>query len=165
MLFSRTRHLHTTSTSNARMRNIAISSYLIRGIHDHHTFIGFVREDASYFAQQGGFSHTWATKNQDGLALFDNITDQGNTAKHRSPNTACQANDFPFAVTHCTDTVQSAFNACAVVVAKLADTFDHIFEVGVGYGLGAKDHLSLGEAALGITPEVQYDLQQFGSVL
>jgi len=45
------------------MRNIAIASNLIRGIHHHHTLIGFIREDTSNFAQQCSFTYTRAAKN------------------------------------------------------------------------------------------------------
>jgi hypothetical protein len=80
------------------MRNIAIARDLVRGIDDHHTFIRFISQDTSYFTQQCGLTHTWATKNQDGLTLIDNIADQGNTTQDRSADTAGQTDNFPFAV-------------------------------------------------------------------
>jgi hypothetical protein len=126
VLFYRARDLHTASTSNAGMRNVPITCDFVGGIHHHYTFIGFVREDTSYFTQQGGFSHTWATKNQDGLALFDNVTDQGNTAKHRSTNTAGQADNFPLSIAESADTVERPFDTSAVIVAKFADVLNYI---------------------------------------
>ena len=53
VLFYCARHLHTASTSNAGMRNIPIACDFVGGIHHYHTFISFVRQDASYFTQQG----------------------------------------------------------------------------------------------------------------
>ncbi len=51
VLFSRAGYLHTTCTTDTGMRNIPITRDFIGGINDHHTFIGFVREDARYFTQ------------------------------------------------------------------------------------------------------------------
>src|SRR5216684_27300 len=141
MLFRRAGHLHTASTTDTGMGNIPITRDLIGGVDDHHPFIGFVREDASYFTQQGGFSHTWATKNQDGLTLFDNITNQGNTAEYRSTNTAGQADNFPFTVAQCADTVKRPLDTSAVIVAKFTNTLDHVLQVGVGHWLCTQDHL------------------------
>ena len=49
VLFCCACHLHAASTTNAVMGNISITRDFIRGIDDNHAFIGFVREDASYF--------------------------------------------------------------------------------------------------------------------
>src|SRR5579884_1799833 len=165
VLLCRTRDLHTTSATNAGMGNIAIASDLVRGIYDHHTLIGLVSQDASNFAQESRFAHTGATKNQDRLALFHNVTDQGNTAKYRTPNTARQADDLAFAVAHRADTVQSPFDTSAIIVAKFADTLNHVFKVSVGHRLCTKDHLPFWESALGLPTEVHHDLQQFSSVI
>src|SRR5712691_4786590 len=165
VLFYRAGHLHTTRTSNTRMGDIPITRDFIGGIDDHHPFIGFVREDARYFTQQGGFSHTRATKNQDGLTLFDNITDQGNTAEYRSTNTAGQADNFPFTVAQCADPVKRPLDTSAVIVAKFTNTLDHVLQVRVGHWLCTQDHLPFWESALGKAAKVHYDLQQFASVL
>src|SRR5947209_14289407 len=132
VLFRRACHLHAASTTDTRMGNISITRDFIGGIDDHDPFIGFVREDASYFTQQGGFAHTWATKNQDGLTLFDNITDQGNTAEYRSTNTAGQADNFSLAIAQGANTMERTLNTSTVIVAKFTDAFDHVFEVPAG---------------------------------
>jgi hypothetical protein len=99
MLFCGTRHLHAARSTNTRMGNISITGDFIGRIYDHYAFIGFIRQDAGYFTQQSGFTHTWATKYQDRLTLFDNITNEGNTAEYRSTNTAGQADYFSFTIT------------------------------------------------------------------
>src|SRR5581483_7237782 len=96
VLLRRTRYLHTTCPTNAGMRNISIASDLVRGIDYHHALVRLIRQDAGYLTQEGCLAHTRATQNQDRLALFHDITDQGNTAKYRSPNTARQADDLAF---------------------------------------------------------------------
>jgi hypothetical protein len=135
VLFYRAGHLHTTRTSNTRMGDIPITRDFIGGIDDHHPFIGFVREDAGYFTQQGGFTHTWATKNQDGLTLFDNITNQANTAEYRSTNTAGQADNLSLAVAYSANTMKRSLNTSAVIVAKFTNALDHVFQVGAGHRL------------------------------
>src|SRR5437879_7054070 len=135
VLFSRARYLHTTCTTDTGMRNIPITRDFIGGINDHHAFIGFVREDASYFTQQGGFTHTRATKNQDGLTLFDNITNQANTAEYRSTNTAGQADNLSLAVAYSANTMKRSLNTSAVIVAKFTNALDHVFQVGAGHRL------------------------------
>ncbi len=65
VLFDSARHLHAACPADTGVRNISITCDFVRGIHYDYTFICFVREDASYFTQQGGFAHTWATENQD----------------------------------------------------------------------------------------------------
>jgi hypothetical protein len=147
------------------MGDIAIASDLVRGIDDHYTLIGLVSEDASNFAQEGCLTHTRATKNQDRLALFHDISDQGNTAKYRSPNTAGQADDLAFAVAHRADTMESPLDTSSIIVAKFADTLNHVFKVGVGHRLCTKDHLPFWEPSLGLTAQVHHDLQQVASVL
>src|SRR5712692_3028185 len=132
VLFRRAGHLHTASTTDTGMGNIPITRDLIGGVDDHHPFIGFVREDASYFTQQGGFTHTWTTKNQDGLTLFDNITDQGNTAEYRSTNAAGQADNFKFSVAQGTNAVECALDTGTVIVAKFTNALHHVFEVRAG---------------------------------
>src|SRR2546425_1645257 len=126
VLFHRACHLHTARTPDTRMGNIPITRDFIGGIDDHHPFIGIVREDASYFTQQGGFTHTWATKNQDGLTLFDDIADQCNTAEYRSTNAAGQANYFPFTIAQRADAMERTLDASAVVVTKFTNTLDHV---------------------------------------
>jgi hypothetical protein len=135
VLFSRASYLHTTRTTDTGMRNIPITRDFIGGINDHHTFIGFVREDARYFTQQSSFTHTWATENQNGLTLFDNITDQGNTAEYRSTNTAGQADNFSLAIAEGANTMERTLYTSTVIVAKFTNTLDHVFEVGVGHWL------------------------------
>src|SRR6266566_3068554 len=66
--------VHAARSTNTRMWNIPIAGNFIGSIYDHNTFIGFIRKNAGYFTQQSGFTHTWTTKYQDGLTLFDNIT-------------------------------------------------------------------------------------------
>src|SRR6266571_3471121 len=88
VLFSGASDLHTPGTTDTGMWNIAIASNLVGGINHHYTLVGLIGQHASNLAQQGSFSYTWATENQDGLTLFDDITDQGNTAKYRATNTA-----------------------------------------------------------------------------
>src|SRR6266581_8316424 len=132
MLFHSASHLHAARSANTGVRNISISSNFVGGIHNDYTFIGFVRQNTCYFTQQCGFAHTWATKNQDRLTLFDNIADQRNTAEYRSTNAAGQANYFPFAIAQRADAMERTLDASAVVVTKFTNTLDHVFEVGVG---------------------------------
>src|SRR6266581_2137324 len=164
VLFRSARHLHAAGAPNTVMRNIPITRDFIGGIDDHYSFIGFVREDARYFTKQSSFPHTWTTKNQDGLTLFDNITDQGNTAEYRSTNTAGQADNFPFTVAQCADPVKRPLDTSAVIVAKFTNTLDHVLQVRVGHWLCTQDHLPFWESALGKAAKVHYDLQQFASV-
>src|ERR1700726_4275747 len=135
VLFYRAGHLHTARTSNTRMGDIPITRDFIGGIDDHHPFIGFIREDAGYFTQQGGFTHTWATKNQDGLTLFDNITNQANTAEYRSTDTAGQADNFPLSITQGANTMECTLYTSTVIVAKFTNALDHVFQVGAGHRL------------------------------
>ena len=64
VLFHGASHLHAACSTDTGVRNVSVSSDFVRGIHDNHAFIGFARKDTSYFTQQGGFSHAWATKYQ-----------------------------------------------------------------------------------------------------
>jgi len=74
MLFRGACHLHAARSTNTRMWDIPITGNFIGSIYDYNAFIGFIRENAGYFTQQSGFTHTWTTKYQEGLTLFDNIT-------------------------------------------------------------------------------------------
>src|SRR5579863_7899497 len=132
VLFRRASHLHATRSPDPWMGNIAVARDFVRGVHHDYSLVGLVREHASYFTQQGGFTHAWATKNQDRLTLLDDIAYQRDTAKHRSTNAAGEANHFPFTIAQRADAMERALDASAVVVAKFTDTLDHVFEVGVG---------------------------------
>src|SRR6266487_5209155 len=135
MLFHSASHLHAARSTNTGMRNISVSGDFVGGIHDDYTFIGFVCENTCYFTQQCGFAHTWATKNQDRLTLFDNISNQGNTAKYRSTNAAGQTNNFSFSISKSADTMESALDTSTVVVTKFTYSLDHILEDSVGHWL------------------------------
>src|SRR2546429_4156991 len=135
MLFRSASHLHAARSTNTGVRNIAISSNFVGGVHNDYTFIGFVCQNTCYFTQQCGFAHTWATKNQDRLTLFDNISNQRNTAEYRSTNAAGQTNNFSFSISKSADTMESALDTSTVVVTKFTYSLDHILEVSIGHWL------------------------------
>ena len=56
--------------------------------------------------------------------------------------------------------MQGASNAGAVVITKGADALGDVIQVGGGDDLGAEDHLGVGEARLGLPPQVHDDLEQ-----
>src|SRR5579883_1883389 len=61
--------------------------------------------------------------------------------------------------------MECPFNTSAVIVTEFSDTFNHILQVAVSHRCRTKDHLPFWEPALGETPKVHYDLQQFASVI
>jgi len=61
--------------------------------------------------------------------------------------------------------MECPLNTSTVIITELAYPFNHILQIGVGYRYRTKDHLPLWEPALGQSPKVHYDLQQFVSVI
>jgi len=61
--------------------------------------------------------------------------------------------------------VQSSFDPCTIIVAKLTDPLNHILQVRIGHRLCTQDHLPFWEPALGMASEVHYDLKQVASVI
>jgi hypothetical protein len=79
-------HLHTPRPSNARVRNVAVTSDFVGRIHDNDAFAQVIRKQARRFAQQGGLADPRAPEEEQGLPLFNDIAQNVDRAKERPPD-------------------------------------------------------------------------------
>ena len=96
-------HLHTARFSHCRMRHIAITADFIGGIHDDNALR--LSNDARGFTQQSGLTHTRTSKDQHGLARFDNILDDIHCAIDSAPNAQRKSNNGRASVADGRDTM------------------------------------------------------------
>src|SRR4029077_17595168 len=84
-------------------------------------------------------------------------------AGDRPAHSAGEADDHAGAITDGTDAVQGTLDAGAVVVAEGADARDHVVDVLVCDLQVVEDHLPTGEPRLGLTAEVEHDLENLAT--
>src|SRR5207248_113158 len=153
VLHRRRWHLHAPRAANRGMRNIAVATDLIRRIDDHDALAQIIGKYARRFAQQSGLANARPPHHEDAAAGFDDVADDGDGAEDGATDATRDADDPPFAIPNCRDTVQRALDASPVVVAKGADSLDDIVDVFFGYRVSREKDLATRHPRLGLPPE------------
>jgi hypothetical protein len=156
VLRSRRRDLHTPGAANGRVRNISVARDLIARVDDNHTAMKIVREHA----QHGRLTDSWPAQQQEAFARLDQIANDGNRSVDRAADAAREADNLAAPVPNRGDSMQRAFDACAVVVAKLTDSRGDVLDLLPG-DIGFADvEFSVLEAGFGTSAEIHDDLDK-----
>src|SRR5690242_1422030 len=155
--------LHAAGVADSGMRNIAISGDFVAGINDNNPFVQIVSQYPGGLAQQGGFTNTGFTNQQDTLAAFHQILNYTDSAIDRPADPAGQANRFPGSVTDDRDTVQSAFDPGPVIASKSANILNDMLDVGVRDFALAENDLAVAEAGFRLAAQVHHHFQKLGA--
>ena len=147
------------------MRHVAIAGDLVGGIDDDHPFLGFLRQDPGHLPQHGGFAHAGAAQEQDILSGERQVFDDLDRPEDCPAHPAGDAYDLSFPVADGRYPVESALDSGAVVVAEIADPFNHVRQVLGGNRTIVQVSVARHEPGLGQAPQVQYDLQQLVQVV
>ena len=123
------------------MGDVAISSDLVRRVHDHDALAELVREDARDFSEQGRLAHARPAEQKDALPRLDHVADDLHRPVDRATDAQREPNDLARAIPQRADPVERPLDAGTVVAAELADVTDDVGKV-----LGA--HLVVGEGLL-----------------
>src|SRR5437762_3380203 len=133
--------LHAPRAADSRMGDVAISSDLVRRVHDHDALAELVREDARDFSEQGRLAHARPAEQKDALPRLDHVADDLHRPVDRATDAEREPNDLARAIPQRADAVERPLDAGTVVAAELADVTDDVGKV-----LGA--HLVVGEGLL-----------------
>ena len=94
MLFAWALHLHTASTTDARVSNIPVTGYFIGGINNNHTLLHLVGQHTSSLAEHGCLTDARFAKDKHALARRHQVLDQGDRTGDGSTKTARQAHNL-----------------------------------------------------------------------
>ena len=164
VLKQRRLHLHAPRAADARMRNVAVATDLVRRVDDDDALAQLVREQARALAQHRRLANAGPAQEQDALAADDDVADDLPGARHRAAHAHGQADDASGSVADRGDTVERALDAGAVVVAELADVVRHMVEVRRRDRMVGQQDFASRHARLRLAAKVEHDLQQFARV-
>src|SRR5207245_11615198 len=108
--------LHPSRATDPRMRDVSISSDLIRGIDDYNAPLHLVGEHAGALPQHRGLADPGAAQEQDALSAYDHVLDDVDRAGDGPADPAGDADDLPRAISYRRDAMQRALDPGAVVV-------------------------------------------------
>src|SRR6185312_9143867 len=97
-------------------------------------------------AQHRGLPNARTAEQKDALAAEDEVLDHADGAVDGSAHAAGKANDFAPPVANAGDAMERAFDAGAVVIAKVTDVLDNIIDICLGHFLAAQHHFVAGIA-------------------
>ena len=160
VLQKRSLHLHPARPADARMRDVAVSSDLVRGVDDHDSLAQLVGEQPRALAQHRGLADPRTAEQENALPAHDDVADDLASPGDRAPNPHGQADDPAGPVANRRNAMQRALDSGAVVVAELADVVGHVIEVGRRDRMVRQQHLATGDAGFGLAAQVEHDLQK-----
>jgi hypothetical protein len=143
------------------VRNVAIARDLVRSVDDDHALLRLIRQYAGDLSQHRRLAHARATEHEHALLALHNVFDRGDRAEDGPADTAGQPYDAPAPVTNARDTVQRALDACAVVLAEVADARDGVLDVTLCHLPLAEHDLAVRVPGLRKSPQVHDYLEEF----
>ena len=160
VLRARHRHLHAPRLPDAGVRNIAVTGDFVGRIDDDDALVHLVRQHPRGLAEQGGLADPGPSQQQQRLAAFDDVAQDGDRAEQGAPDPAGQPDDGPGAVADGRDAVQGALDAGAVVLPERPHVRRHVVQV-LAHHLGLRQRrFAVRETRLGQAAQIKHDLQQ-----
>jgi len=160
MLLGDAGDLHPSSVADSWVRHVAVSRDFIAGIDDDDALTGLIGEDPGDLSQLSRFPDSRPTEDQDGLARPDDIVDDVDGPFERASYPARQSDDFSVTISHARNPVQSALDPGSVVIAKIPDGLDNVFQVVLADEDVVESFNAVAVANLGKAPVVEHDFDQ-----
>src|SRR5207302_9449826 len=133
VLQRRSGDLHAPRAADARVRNVAVTRDLVRGVHDDDTLAHFVSEHPRDLSKESRLADAWAAEQQDAAARLDNVADDLHGPVNGTPDPQCETDHLARPVAEGADAVKGPLDARTVVPAELPDTGDHKGDVLGGH--------------------------------
>jgi hypothetical protein len=152
--------LHTTRSPNRRVRNIPVTGNFVRGIDNHHAFVGLVGQDTGGLAQDGCFADAGSAEYQNAFAGANQVVDQPYRSVNGATDPAGQADRFASAVSHHGYSVESALDSGSVIVTKMPNMIHDMGNLFVGNFDFTQRNLFARESCFGVPAQVEYNLEQ-----
>jgi hypothetical protein len=158
VLVGRRWHLHAPSSSDGRVRNIAVAGDLIGCVDNHNALVQLIGKHSGRFPQESGLAHTGTTEEQHTLAGLNQITHDGDRAEHSATNSAGEADNLPRTIADSGDAVKRSLDASPIVPAKYSNAFGDEGEIfTIHFSIG-QSHFAALKPGLRYPPEIHDDL-------
>ena len=158
VLHRRSDHLHAPSSPYGRVGDIAVTPYLVAGIHDHHSLV--FRQDPSHLAKHRRLPHAGLSQKQDAFPGSYDVSNDLDRPVDGPAHPAGQAHNAALPVPYRRDAMERALDASAVIFAEVPYPRGNVLDVVRGHLLRPQGGLRVQEPSLRFTTQIQDDLQQ-----
>jgi hypothetical protein len=124
-------NLHAARSAYCRMGNIAITADFVRSINDDHAFI--ISQNTGSFSQNGCFSNTRTTQDQQVLSAFDEILEDIRSTVDCSAHATGKTNNVTSTIPYTGDSMKGTLDTGSIVGIEIANAVYNVIDIHPGY--------------------------------
>ena len=146
------------------MGDVAVSGDFVGRIHNDDASVGAVRQNARYLSEHGCLAHSGFAEEQNALAGQNKVFDDSNSPINGPAHAQSQSDYLSSPVSDGGYPMQSALNACSVILSELADEVDCVLNFVLSHFLLVQIDVFTKKTSFWKATQIQNHLQQLVDV-